>query len=206
LFFIPQIFWVVRSQYLKTYEKVINYLENELIAVFSLFNMPGTILISLRFFFFLFFSNLMGLFPYVFTRTSHITITLSMALPIWLGRIVWSVIYQYNNIFSHLVPSGTPAGLIPLIVIIETVRRVIRPGTLSIRLAANIVAGHLLLTLLGSQGASLSSLTLVGLLLGLTLLIILELAVACIQSYVFTILRSLYLNELRGLRFNKNIV
>lgn len=204
LFFIPQIFWVVSSQYLKTYEKVVIYLENELMAVFSLFSIPGTILISLRFF--LFFSNLMGLFPYIFTRTSHLSMTLSISLPIWLGSIVWSIIYQYNSIFSHLVPSGTPAGLIPLIVIIETVRRVIRPGTLAIRLAANMVAGHLLLTLLGSQGASLSNLMLVGLLVGLTLLIMLELAVACIQSYVFTILRSLYLNELRGLSFNKNIV
>merc|ERR1712071_637609 len=109
----------VSSQYLKTYEKVVIYLENELMAVFSLFSIPGTILISLRFF--LFFSNLMGLFPYIFTRTSHLSMTLSISLPIWLGSIVWSIIYQYNSIFSHLVPSGTPAGLIPLIVIIETV-------------------------------------------------------------------------------------
>merc|ERR1711972_202479 len=59
---------------------------------------------------------------------------------------------QYNRLFAHLVPTGTPGALIPVIVIIETVSNVIRPGTLSIRLAANMVAGHLLLTLLGSQG------------------------------------------------------
>ena len=91
-----------------------------------------------------------GLFPYVFTRKSHISFTLTLALPLWLGRIILSITYQYNNLLAHLVPVGTPRFLIPVIVIIETVRNVIRPLTLSIRLAANIVAGHLLLTLLGS--------------------------------------------------------
>lgn len=101
---------------------------------------------------------------------------------------------------------GTPRFLIPVIVIIETVSNIIRPLTLSIRLAANIVAGHLLLTLLGSQGSNLSFLILLCLMLGLFLLLLLEVAVACIQSYVFTILRSLYLNELIRNKFNKIIL
>merc|ERR1711874_186745 len=76
---------------------------------------------------------------------------------------------------------------------------------LSIRLAANIVAGHLLLTLLGSQGPNAQGIVLLVLMGRLILLLCLELAVACIQAYVFTILRSLYLNELRTVSFNKNI-
>merc|ERR1711978_216899 len=111
---------------------------------------------------------------------------------------------QYNRLFAHLVPTGTPGALIPVIVIIETVSNVIRPGTLSIRLA-NIVAGHLLLTLLGSQGPNAQGIVLLVLMGRLILLWCLELAVACIQAYVFTILRSLYLNELRTVSFNKNI-
>jgi F-type H+-transporting ATPase subunit a len=91
----------------------------------------------------------------------------------------------------------------PIIVIIETVRNIIRPITLSIRLAANIVAGHLLLTLLGSQGPRLRLINLIFLIIGLYLLLLLEVAVACIQSYVFTILSSLYLNELIRNSFNK---
>merc|ERR1712210_296431 len=122
-----------------------------------------------------------------------------------IGRIVFSIKNQYNRLFAHLVPSGTPVALIPDIVIIETVRNVIRPGTLSIRLAANIVAGHLLLTLLGSQGPAARGLVIIGLIVSLILLLCLELAVACIQAYVFAILRSLYLNELRTVSFNKNI-
>merc|ERR550539_240687 len=143
----------------------------------------------------------MGLAPYIFTSSSHISFTLTLAMPIRLGRIVFSIKNQYNNLFAHLVPRGTPVALMPVIVIIETVRNVIRPGTLSIRLAANIVAGHLLLTLLGSQGPNVVGITI----FILILLLCLELAVACIQAYVFTILRSLYLNELSGVEFNKNI-
>lgn len=83
----------------------------------------------------------------------------------------------------------------PFIVCIERIRNIIRPGTLAIRLSANIIAGHLLLTLLGSTGPSLS-LTLLNLLIfAQIILLILESAVSIIQSYVFTVLRTLYSRE-----------
>merc|ERR1712066_1126024 len=107
-----------------------------------------------------------------------------------IGRMCISIVYHYNSLLAHLVPSGTPVALIPLIVIIETVRSIIRPGTLSVRLAANMVAGHLLLTLLSSQGPNTSGVVLICLILGLILLLILEVGVACIQAYVFTVLRA----------------
>merc|ERR1712168_374190 len=147
-----------------------------------------------------------GLIPYIFTGTRHLSLTLCLSLPLWIGRILWSIVFQYNNLLAHLVPTGTPRFLMPVIVIIETVRNVIRPATLAIRLAANIVAGHLLLTLLGSQGPLLGTVALMGLFVGLILLLFLEVAVACIQSYVFTILRSLYTNEIIRSEFNKKIV
>ena len=202
---LPQAYWITSSQIIKSIENIINYLHGELAAVFGLVALPGTIFTFLRFFFFIFFCNLIGLAPYIFTRSSHMLFTLTLALPIWLGRILFSMKNQYNRLFAHLVPTGTPGALIPVIVIIETVSNVIRPGTLSIRLAANIVAGHLLLTLLGSQGPNAQGIVLLVLMGRLILLLCLELAVACIQAYVFTILRSLYLNELRTVSFNKNI-
>ena len=202
---LPQAYWITSSQIIKSIENIINYLHGELAAVFGLIALPGTIFTFLRFFFFIFFCNLIGLAPYIFTRSSHISFTLTLALPIWLGRILFSMKNQYNRLFAHLVPTGTPGALIPVIVIIETVSNVIRPGTLSIRLAANIVAGHLLLTLLGSQGPNAQGIVLLVLMGRLILLLCLELAVACIQAYVFTILRSLNLNELRTVSFNKNI-
>jgi F-type H+-transporting ATPase subunit a len=94
------------------------------------------------------------------------------------------------------VPQGTPSILIPFIVIIETISNVIRPGTLAVRLSANIIAGHLLLTLLGNTGNSLSYIIVSLLIFAQLLLLILESAVAIIQSYVFTILSTLYSREI----------
>jgi F-type H+-transporting ATPase subunit a len=98
--------------------------------------------------------------------------------------------------FAHLVPQGTPSVLMPFIVLIETIRNIIRPGTLAVRLSANIIAGHLLLTLLGNTGNSISSFIISILILTQLLLLSLESAVAIIQSYVFTILRTLYSREI----------
>lgn len=202
---LPQMFWLQGSQFSKRFEKIIIYVENEIISILGGHSCQGRSFLFLSLFFFIIWSNLMGLAPYIFTSTSHIALTLTLALPIWLGRIIWSILHQYNSILAHIVPLGTPTVLIPVIVIIETVSRIIRPGTLAIRLAANIVAGHLLLTLLGNQGTlSIRVVLLIG---GLIILVILELAVSCIQAYVFTILRTLYLNELRSPKFNRdNIV
>ena len=86
-------------------------------------------------------------------------------------------------------------GLTPLMVLIETVRNVIRPGTLAIRLAANIIAGHLLLTLLGNTGPSIGKALIPVLIVSQILLLVLESAVAVIQSYVFAALRTLYARE-----------
>jgi F-type H+-transporting ATPase subunit a len=202
----PQIFLLINSQISKSFTKIIFFLEKELKAVFGESVIQGTIFIFIRIFFFILFNNFMGLFPYIFTRRRHISFTLTLALPLWLGRILISILYQYNNLLAHLVPTGTPSFLIPVIVVIETVRNIIRPLTLSIRLAANMVAGHLLLTLLGSQGPTLRIFNLILLIGGLFILLLLEVAVACIQSYVFTILSSLYLNELLRNEFNKKMI
>ncbi|TNX48714.1 ATP synthase F0 subunit 6, partial [Enterococcus faecium] len=88
-----------------------------------------------------------------------------------------------NHIFEHLVPQGTPPILIPFIVCIETIRNIIRPGTLAVRLAANMIAGHLLLTLLGNNGPTIRQTLLTILITAQILLLILESAVAVIQSY-----------------------
>lgn len=96
------------------------------------------------------------------------------------------------------MPVGTPSYLIPFIVLIEIIRRVIRPLTLSVRLAANIIAGHLLITLLSGGASSVSWLILRIILISLVILRILETAVAIIQGHIFSILRSLYLREVNN--------
>lgn len=142
------------------------------------------------------FNNFLGLLPYVFTRSRHIVITLSLSLPLWITLILFGWINHTQHIFSHLVPQGTPFVLIPFIVLIETIRNIIRPGTLAVRLAANMIAGHLLLTLLGNTGPSISYSILIILISSQILLLILESAVAIIQSYVFAVLRALYTREI----------
>src|SRR5882672_8808545 len=94
---------------------------------------------------------------------------------------------------AHLVPQSTPPFLISFIVLIETVRNLIRPLTLAVRLTANIIAGHLLITLLGNQIVANESLILSPLIVRTQLiLLLLETAVALIQAYVFAILTTLY--------------
>ena len=100
------------------------------------------------------------------------------------------------------MPSGTPYILIPFIVLIELTRNIIRPLTLSVRLAANLVAGHLLITLVSSPISSSNNKIFIIIITGLLLLLILERAVAFIQAYVFRILRSLYLRERNSANFN----
>nr|YP_010982602.1 ATP synthase F0 subunit 6 [Pseudodiaptomus hessei]WOH21600.1 ATP synthase F0 subunit 6 [Pseudodiaptomus hessei] len=202
LVMIPQAYWIMNNQLTLFYKNLFNMIKIELGALFSPLVIPGTSLLFVSFFVFIITCNFAGLFPYVFTPTSHLSMTLSLSLPLWLGTMLWSIVFNFNSMMAHLVPTGTPPALMPVMVIIETVSSIIRPGTLAVRLAANMVAGHLLLTLLGGQGAN-APLIVIG---SLILLLMLECAVACIQAYVFTILNSLYLNELISTSFNKQMV
>ena len=104
-------------------------------------------------------------------------------------------IENYTHMFAHLVPKGTPGPLIPFIVLIETTRNIIRPATLAVRLSANIIAGHLLLTLLGNIGPLIPTASVSLLIITEILLMLLETAVSIIQAYVFRVLAVLYARE-----------
>lgn len=196
ILFFPIIYWFMPSRISIFWNKIFLTLHSEFKTLLGINSFKGTTFIFISLFTLILFNNFLGLFPYIFTSTSHITITLSLALPLWLSFIFYGWINNSKHIFAHLVPQGTPAVLIPFIVLIETIRNVIRPGTLAVRLSANIIAGHLLLTLLGNTGNSLSTFIVSILIFTQLLLLILESAVAIIQSYVFTILRTLYSREI----------
>lgn len=202
LLFLPTKFWLVNNQPLSFLKTVTSQIKNEFKASLNSNSVPGILLISIRFFIFVALNNFLGLMPYVFTASSHMSFTLVLALPLWIGHMVLARVKTPTNVLAHLVPLGTPNALIPFIVLVEIVRRVIRPLTLSVRLAANITAGHLLLALLGGQGYNLSSLLILGLLIGLILLATLETAVSLIQAYVFSVLSTLYFNEVNAPRIN----
>merc|ERR1712048_1380994 len=88
-------------------------------AALGRFKTPGLAHLFVSFFLFISCVNFLGLFPYIFTSSSHLRITVRVALPLWLGYIIYSTVYNINFFLSHLVPLGTPVALIPLMVIIE---------------------------------------------------------------------------------------
>lgn len=152
-------------------------------------------------FMFILVANVVGIIPYAFTVTSHIVITASLALLVFLTVIVYGI---YKNGFRFLklfVPSGIPIYILPLIVLIEIMSFLSRPISHSVRLFANMLAGHITLKVFGGFVTMLGGFGIAGW-LGATLplamtvaLTALELLVAFLQAYVFTILTCIYLND-----------
>nr|YP_010363315.1 ATP synthase F0 subunit 6 [Cladiucha magnoliae]UNY39791.1 ATP synthase F0 subunit 6 [Cladiucha magnoliae] len=195
LLFIPQLFWFITPRINVIVYNILIYLHYELKLLLGMNSHKGSTLIFLSLFLMIFFNNFMGLFPYIFTSSSHLSLSLSLAFPIWLSFIMFGWINNYNHMFTHLVPQNTPSLLMPFMVIIETISNLIRALTLSIRLTANMIAGHLLVTLLSSTGINMSFYLTLILIIIQILLLTLEWAVAIIQSYVFMVLSTLYSSE-----------
>nr|QCX31978.1 ATP synthase F0 subunit 6 [Amphimallon solstitiale] len=192
---IPMSYWLIPSRYSFVWNKIITTLHKEFKTLIGNSSIFGSTLIFISLLSMITFNNFLGLFPYIFTSSSHLTMTLSLAFPLWLSFMLYGWINHTIHMFAHLVPQGTPPILMPFMVLIETISNIIRPGTLAVRLAANMIAGHLLLTLLGNTGSSLSFALLNILLLTQILLLMLESAVSIIQSYVFAVLSTLYSSE-----------
>nr|UFR82855.1 ATP synthase F0 subunit 6 [Goliathus goliatus]UFR82894.1 ATP synthase F0 subunit 6 [Mecynorhina torquata ugandensis] len=195
LLFVPSGFWLIPSRYNFIWSKIIITLHFEFKNLINNNSTKGSTLIFISLFTMIVFNNFLGLFPYIFTSTSHLILTLGLALPLWFSFMIFGWMNNTTHMLAHLVPQGTPPILMPFMVMIETISNIIRPGTLAVRLAANMIAGHLLMTLLGNTGPDLSLIMLIILLTIQILLLILESAVAIIQSYVFAVLSTLYSSE-----------
>nr|YP_009370855.1 ATP synthase F0 subunit 6 [Oecanthus sinensis]ARO75190.1 ATP synthase F0 subunit 6 [Oecanthus sinensis] len=192
---IPSLYWLIPSRSYKLWSNILFILHKEF-SILMNSNHKGSSFIFISLFSYIMYNNFLGLFPYIFTSSSHMSFTLTLALPLWLSFMIYGWINHTQHMFAHLVPQGTPAILMPFMVCIETISNLIRPLTLAVRLAANMIAGHLLLTLLGNTGPTLNSLLLIQLLIfSQILLLILEMAVSIIQSYVFAVLSTLYSSE-----------
>ena len=146
-------------------------------------------------FVFILFCNMVGMLPYSFTVTSHIIVTLTFALFIFIGVTILGFVIHGFKYLKIFVPSGVPLILLPIISIIEIISYLSRPVSLSVRLFANMMAGH---TMLKVFGGFVVSLGLIGGWLPLSFSVALtglEILVAFLQAYVFAILTCIYLND-----------
>jgi len=150
-------------------------------------------------FMFVLFGNALGMIPGSFTYTSHIIVTFAMAIFVFLFVTLVGLFKHGLHFFSFFVPEGAPKFLYPLIIPIEIISYLSRPISLSVRLFANMVAGHTMLKVFAGFVFGLGAATFgVGALLPLGLNVLLigfEFMIAFIQAYVFTILTCLYLND-----------
>ena len=146
-------------------------------------------------FMFVLFCNMLGMLPYSFTVTSHIIVTFALAAIIFIGVTVIGFVNHGVRYLKLFIPSGVPLFLLPLIVVIEIISYLSRPVSLSVRLFANMMAGH---TMLKVFGGFVISLGIIGGWLPLSFTVALtglEILIAFLQAYVFAILTCIYLND-----------
>ncbi|HEY1383911.1 MAG TPA: F0F1 ATP synthase subunit A [Dongiaceae bacterium] len=146
-------------------------------------------------FMFILFANVLGLLPGAFTVTSHIIVTFGMAAFIFLMVTVVGIVRHGFHFFTYFAPQGAPMWLMPIMIPIEIISYLIRPMTLAIRLFANMVAGHVMLAVIGGFAFALGIWAGWVPVAAVTALFGLELLIACLQAYVFTILTCIYLHD-----------
>nr|QBZ38138.1 ATP synthase F0 subunit 6 [Muirodelphax atratus] len=187
---LPNKFWFIESRNSMIKNLLKNFVEKEMKFIYfnnQFINNMKTMFI------FILIMNLSGLTPYVFTPSSHLSISLALGLPIWLSLMTFSWTKFTNLMFAHLLPLSTPTPIAPFMILVESLSNLIRPLSLSVRLTANMIAGHLLMTLLGN----INSISTIPLIITMQIsLMMFEMAVALIQAYVFTILMTMYSSEI----------
>ena len=153
-------------------------------------------------FMFILVSNVIGIIPYTFTVSSHIIVTATLALLVFFTVLIYGFYRNGLKFFRIFVPSGIPIYILPLVVVIEIISFLTRPLSHSVRLFANMLAGHITLKVFAGfvalLGTSLGAIGWIGGILPLALtvaLTALELLVAFLQAYVFAILTCIYLND-----------
>lgn len=146
-------------------------------------------------FFIIIFINMTGIINYTYTLTAHPSSSLLLAALLFMPSIINTFFFNFKKSVTHLTPEGAPNALIPLLVPIEIISLLIRPVTLGLRLIANIMAGHIIISLIRTFNLRFINKFRSLLFNPQIILILLETAVALIQAYVFTLLIVLYLKE-----------
>nr|YP_011010177.1 ATP synthase F0 subunit 6 [Halobates melleus]WPW46701.1 ATP synthase F0 subunit 6 [Halobates melleus] len=193
LIIMPYPYWLMKSRQKMMIDLIYKTLHQEFKTLLN--KSEGLTLMMTSLFMFILINNMMGLLPYIFTSSSHLIFSLAMSMPLWLSIMLFGWINKTQHMFSHLIPAGTPGMLMPFMVCIETISNIIRPGSLAVRLTANMIAGHLLMSLLGNNTTEASTIMIIMLMMIQIMLMLFETAVAIIQAYVFSVLTTLYSSE-----------
>nr|CAQ52872.1 F-ATPase subunit 6 [Paracletus cimiciformis] len=186
---LPNFIWIMPNRINLMLITILKTLNKEMMLLYKSKNIKSPSFIFMTLFMFILLNNFISLFPYIFSSSSHMIFSLSLAMPFWLFFIIMSMYKNTKNMITHLIPLNTPIYLAPFMTIIETMSILIRPMSLSIRLTANLIAGHLMMTLL-----NFNSMMFIIIMIQMFMMLF-ELCVAFIQSYVFSILTSLYSSE-----------
>nr|YP_010610634.1 ATP synthase F0 subunit 6 [Cirroctopus glacialis]WAP91389.1 ATP synthase F0 subunit 6 [Cirroctopus glacialis] len=198
LFFINSSMWIFPSNFISSimFPKMI--INIQLTRSFSM-NMGGFSLLISSLFILIINFNLLGLLPYVFSSSSHLCMTFCLSLPLWLSLIMSSYQNNYYSSFASLLPMGTPSFLILFLPMIEFLSISVRPITLAIRIAANISAGHIILTLIGNYLVfSILSVNFISISIIMfiqMMYFLFEIGIGIIQGYIFSLLITLYSDD-----------
>nr|BDE56984.1 ATPase F0 subunit 6 [Travisia sanrikuensis] len=194
---LQSMFWLAPSRMSSLISLPIDMMHSQATRTFTLY-LKGMTSILVPLFFSLIIVNLSGLIPYMFSTSSHLLFTLILALPLWLSLMLSAIFKAPSSFIAALLPSGAPSWLNPFLTLIESTSILVRPITLSFRLAANMSAGHIILGLIGIYTASAffnSLLTSLSLLSILTIYVIFEVGICLIQAYIFCLLITLYADD-----------
>nr|YP_010998255.1 ATP synthase F0 subunit 6 [Hua aristarchorum]WPM86412.1 ATP synthase F0 subunit 6 [Hua aristarchorum] len=191
-------FWVSNPRWMEVIFLFKETITSQVFRSFGL-NLGGFMGLISSLFMFIILMNLAGLIPYVFSSTSHLAVSFSLGLPLWLSLIISGAVFLPSSAIAALLPMGAPAALNPFLVLIETVSIMARPITLSVRLMANMSAGHIVLTLIGNYlTASVFLFPSFSMFILLTIQIfytVFEFGIGVIQAYIFCLLITLYSDE-----------
>nr|BBB15927.1 ATP synthase F0 subunit 6 [Apis cerana] len=189
----PSIYWLIQSRILYIIKLLLNFMYNEF-KIISKSKYQSNIIIFISLMIYIMIVNIFSLMPYIFTLTSHLLLNMALSLTLWFSFLIYLIYNNYIAFLSHLVPLNSPVFLMNFMVIIELISLIIWPWTLSIRLSANLISGHLILTLLGIFISNFIAILPINLLIQ-NMLLTLEIFMSIIQSYVFSILLILYFSE-----------
>nr|AWN56375.1 ATP synthase F0 subunit 6 [Scaptocoris castanea] len=194
---LPLVYWVSPNRISWSMQNMMLTLHEEFKTLLNQKQVSGSTLLLTSMLMFILVNNITGILPYTFTSSSHLTFTLTLALPAWSSVMLFGWISNTKSMLAHLVPTSTPMMLMPFMVMIESISNLIRPGSLAVRLTANMIAGHLLMSLLGNTATNNNTYPLLFMIPLQMMLMTFEIAVALIQAYVFSVLSTLYTSEVQ---------